>query len=115
MQAPRAAARVELWNLKEREAAIVRPAQFVVGNDDEFEEPEELRKVTVGRALTERQRREHEGENHSVHREWCEVCVAAWHWSATPTSTKETSCGSRAGSRIFSDVCFMSPAKDQPP
>ena len=30
---------------------------------DEFEEPEELRKVTAGRAPTERQRREHEGEN----------------------------------------------------
>ena len=43
----------------------------------EFEVPEELRKVTVGRAPTERQRREHEGENHSMNREWCEVCVAA--------------------------------------
>ena len=45
MQAPRAAARVEPWNVGERKATYVRPADFVVGNDDdddEFEEPEEL-------------------------------------------------------------------------
>ena len=78
---------------REREATEVRPAEFVVDsdNDDEVEEPEELRQVTVGRAPTEGQRREHEVENHSVYREWCVVSCDAWHGSATPTSTKETS------------------------
>ena len=52
----------------ENEAAESRPAEFVVGNvdDDELEEPEELRKVTVGRTPTETQRGEREGENQSV-------------------------------------------------
>ena len=52
MQAPRVAARVESWNIGENEET----AEPVVGNgdDDEFEEPEELRRVTVGRAPTER-------------------------------------------------------------
>ena len=78
MQTPKAAARVEPWNVEESEAEEVRAAECVVANDDgdDFEEPEELRKkVTLGRAATERQRREHEEENHSVHRGWCEVCV----------------------------------------
>ena len=46
MQAPRAAARVEPWNVEEKEAA---------GDYEEFEEPEELGKVIVGRASPERQ------------------------------------------------------------
>ena len=68
VQAPRTAARVAPWNVGENEAAESRPAEFVVGNvdDDELEEPEELRKVTVGRAPTETQRGEREGENQSV-------------------------------------------------
>ena len=68
VQAQRAAARDEPWNVEERErgATNVRPTEFVVGNDDEFEEPEELR-----------QRREHEEENHPVCREWCEMFFAA--------------------------------------
>ena len=75
MQAPRVAARGEPCNVEGKEAA----AEFVVGNDDddEFEELDRLRKVTVGRVPTERQRTEHEEEHHSVHRKWCEVCVAA--------------------------------------
>ena len=53
-----------------------REREVVDDNDHEFEEREELRSVTVGRATTER------GENMkrttiSVYREWCEVCVAA--------------------------------------
>ena len=48
---------------RESEAAGSRPAEFVVGNedDDEFEEPKEPRKVTAGRAPTEWQRGEYEG------------------------------------------------------
>ena len=57
--------------MEERErktATDVRPAEFVVGNDDdEFKDPEELRKVTVVR--------EHEEENQSVHRERGVKCV----------------------------------------
>ena len=55
----------------ESEAAEARPAGFVAGNEDndDFEEPEERRKVTLGRAPTERQRREHDGANRSVCRE----------------------------------------------
>ena len=49
------AARVEPWIAAEKEVARARPAEFVVGNEhgDKFEEPEELRKVTVGRAQRE--------------------------------------------------------------
>ena len=67
MQAPRVAARVESWSIGENEET----AESVVGNgdDDEFEE---LTRVTVGRAPTERQRRQHEEGNHSVYREFCD-------------------------------------------
>ena len=80
----RTAARVQPWHTQEKEAAEARSAECVVGNvdDDEFEQPEELRKVTVERAPTGKRRRE---ENHSVHR------VARSVSSATPASTKETS------------------------
>ena len=42
------------WNTEEKEASDARPAEFVVGNedDDESEELEEIRKVTVGRPPT---------------------------------------------------------------
>ena len=65
--------------------SVRQPEEFVVGNkdDDEFEEPEELRSVTVERVPTERQRRENEGENDSV---CTERCGGASFWSATPTS-----------------------------
>ena len=55
-----------------------KPAEFFASGDEgEFEEPEELKKVNVGRSPTAKQRQEHEEENHAVYREWCEVRVAA--------------------------------------
>ena len=99
VQTPKAAARAEPWNVEEREKTEeVRPAEFVVSNDDDddFEEPEELRKkVTLGRAATERQRRDSEEKNHSVHRVWCEVCVVAAR-------------GKQRAPRIFSYFYFKS-------
>ena len=66
-----------LISLVTGEATHVRPAQFVVGIDDDCEGPDDLGNVTEGRAPTGRPRREHDEENRSVYREWCEVCVAA--------------------------------------
>ena len=57
-QAQRGCWRVKTWAARER--GIVED-----DNDDD-----ELRGVSAGRAPTE-------VGNHSVHREWCEVCVAA--------------------------------------
>ena len=45
---PRVGSRDETWNVEERERGVVDDS------DDEFEEFEELRRVTVGRALTEK-------------------------------------------------------------
>ena len=49
MHALVAAAGVEPWNVGEKEAEA-RPTEFVFSNeDDEFEQPGQLRKLTVGR------------------------------------------------------------------
>ena len=110
VQASRAAARVESCNVGENEATEAKPADFAVGHrdEDEIEEPEELRKVTVGLAPTERQRRQHEEEYHSVYREWCEVYVVARGTGAQHQHRRKRHQidQEQRGPRIFSDLFF---------
>lgn len=47
------------------------------GSEAEAEEPEEVRRIQAGRNPTERQKQEHNDQNHAVYREWCPICVAA--------------------------------------
>ena len=98
----------------------VSPEQFDIGmdsNEEEFEEPEELRKLHAGRSPTERQRREHEEENHAVYREWCETCVATKGLGSQhrKANRKEAAEKEKEGPRVFSDYFFMNTAADAAP
>ena len=85
--------------------------EFVGKADGEFEEPEDLRK-TAGHTPTERERREHEEEHRSAHREWCEVCVAARGTGAQDQHRQEVRVDQELrGSTIFSGLHFMSTSK----
>ncbi len=53
------------------------PSAENVHDDDVAEEGEELKRVRIVRTPTAAQRRQHEDENHSIYREWCEVCIQA--------------------------------------
>ena len=57
-------------------------------SDSEFKEPEELKKLTAGRSPTREMREQHEIENHSVYRDWCDVCIGA-RGVGTPHRRKE--------------------------
>ena len=96
-QAPMAAARVAPWNVEEKRGARSKASRN--GDDDEFEEPELLRTVTVVRALTES-----EEENHPVY-----TCVAARGTGAHRRHRRRKQIDQKQrGPRIFSDCSFMS-------
>eukprot|EP00972_Heterocapsa_arctica_P052616 7742583-Heterocapsa_arctica.AAC.1 len=48
-----------------------------MSDESDYEEPEELKKLTAGRSPIALQREQHDIDNHSVYRDWCGVCVAA--------------------------------------
>jgi len=78
-------------------------------SDSEFEEPEELKRLTAGRSPTREMREQHEIENHAVYRDWCDVCVGA-RGVGTPHRRKERRKQAeeeREGARIYSDFYFM--------
>ena len=58
-------------------------------SDSEFEEPEELKKLTAGRSPTREMREQHEIENHSVYRDWRDVCIGSRGGHATSEKGEE--------------------------
>ena len=75
--------------------------------DDEGSEPEELKRVDACRKPTRKQIEEHEDENHSVFREWCEVCLASRGTGAPHRRRKDAAREEEEGPRIMSDYFFM--------
>ncbi len=78
-------------------------------DDDVAEEGEELKRVRVVRTPTAAQRRQHEDENHSIYREWCEVCIQARGLGQQHRTAKwKQEIGIDDMPKISSDYCFMS-------
>ena len=66
--------------MERNEATAARRSSIGNGDDDEFEEPKDLRKVTVERAPTETATTAASGLQSVL---WS-ACCGAWPWSAAP-------------------------------
>ena len=76
-------------------------------DEEETSEPEELKRVTACRKPTRRQIEDHEDENHSAFREWCEVCLAARGTGAPHRRRRGVVQEEQEGPHIMSDYFYM--------
>ena len=74
---------------------------------EEADELEESKRVAACRKPTRKQIDEHEDENHSAFREWCEMCLAARGTGSPHYRRKEAVKDEQEGPRIMSDYFYM--------
>ena len=79
---------------------------------DEADQPQELRRVSAARQPTELEKQKHFQTNHVVFALWCEVCVKAKETGAQHRrqTVKEVGKQEQDGPRIYSDFFLMSEA-----
>ena len=87
----------------------VEPIEF---EDDDNNEPEELKRQKSCEAPTHRQRQEHIDSNHATYRGWCDICIKA-RATGTPHRTIKQDEQARKdaekdGPRIDSEYFYMS-------
>ena len=82
---------------------------MVEDEEEEIEESEEFKKSVEVSEPTQKQRDDHEMENHAVYRNWCPVCIQSrglgtQHRKSRKTLTEQT----QDGPKICSEFFFMS-------